>query len=226
MNLLQQIEENRRAQNKKLLLETLNDSPDVTIEQVIEQLADVEDMRNAFMALTIGEIQGLIATAKGSPKINGSTKSRAAAKQERDAIDAAVEAAEEEVEEEVEEDEEEEEVKAAPKSKKKTSKKKTNKKTASGKKKAPKKVAPPKKASTKKTRSNGLNLRTPEGREEYDQQVVGALVDFGEPALATDIREKVGGTPAQLRASLNRLIELGQAGYEGATRSTRYFLNA
>ena len=226
MNLLQQIEENRRAQNKKLLLETLNGSPDVTIEQVIEQLADDQDMRNAFMALTIGEIQGLVSTAK-SANVNGATKSRAAAKEEQDAIDAAAEVEEEDVVEEEEADEEE--IAAAPKKKtsKKSasSKKKTSsKKPSSGKKKAPKKVA--KAAPKKKARSKGLNLRTPEGREEYDQQVVGALVDFGEPALAADIREKVGGTPAQLRASLNRLIELGQAGYEGATRSTRYFLNA
>lgn len=57
---------------------------------------------------------------------------------------------------------------------------------------------------------------------DFDTQVLEALNKF-EKASMQDIRDSVGGSPAKVRAALNRLIESGAAGFEGKTRSTRYF---
>ena len=74
-----------------------------------------------------------------------------------------------------------------------------------------KKKAPPRKV-------QGSLLRT----SDFDNKVLEALKKF-EKASMQDIRDSVGGSPAKVRAALNRLIESGAAGFEGKTRSTRYF---
>lgn len=76
-----------------------------------------------------------------------------------------------------------------------------------------KKKAPPRKV-------QGSLLRT--STSNFDNKVLEALKKF-EKASMQDIRDSVGGSPARVRAALNRLIESGAAGFEGKTRSTRYF---
>lgn len=65
------------------------------------------------------------------------------------------------------------------------------------------------------------DTRTEEGREQIDQAVLGIL-KRGSPLLSENIRAHVGGTPLQVRASLNRLIESGSVTVEGKARGTRY----
>lgn len=74
-----------------------------------------------------------------------------------------------------------------------------------------KKKAPPRKVQDSLLRTS-----------DFDNKVLEALKKF-EKASMQDIRDRVGGSPAKVRAALNRLIESGAAGFEGKTRSTRYF---
>jgi hypothetical protein len=74
-----------------------------------------------------------------------------------------------------------------------------------------KKKAPPRAVSAESSKSSS-----------FDDAVLAALNRF-EKASMNDIKDHVGGSPAKVRASLNRLIESGVAGFEGKTRSTRYF---
>lgn len=77
-----------------------------------------------------------------------------------------------------------------------------------------KKKAPPRAVSAESSKSSS-----------FDDAVLAALngpLRF-EKASMNDIKDHVGGSPAKVRASLNRLIESGVAGFEGKTRSTRYF---
>lgn len=80
------------------------------------------------------------------------------------------------------------------------------------------KKAPPRAANGKaaKTQRNA-------GSRPLDGAVLEALKNY-EKASMNEIKDDVGGSPAQVRASLNRLIESGLASFEGKTRSTRYFL--
>jgi heme-binding NEAT domain protein len=79
------------------------------------------------------------------------------------------------------------------------------------------KKAPPRAANGKaaKTQRNAT--------VDLDNAVMEALKNY-EKASMNEIKDDVGGSPAQVRASLNRLIESGLASFEGKTRSTRYFL--
>lgn len=69
-----------------------------------------------------------------------------------------------------------------------------------------------------------VNTRTPEGRAAYDAAVYDAVSAAGKPVGSSALRKKVGGTPLQLRTSLNRLIEDKKVTYEGKARATRYSL--
>ncbi len=104
-----------------------------------------------------------------------------------------------EEEEEEEEDEEEEEVVAAPKRRKR--------------------AAPTAKSPTA--------LKAPVAKTsspDYHKAVKKAVKKFKEGAALADVQGEVGGSPAQVRAVLNRLIEDGELSKEGSTRSTRYFV--
>ena len=70
---------------------------------------------------------------------------------------------------------------------------------------------------------SGINTRTPAAREEYDLSVVRVLAARPDAwLLAPEIRASVGGTPLQVRTSLNRLLEGGRAEYKGQARATSY----
>lgn len=67
-----------------------------------------------------------------------------------------------------------------------------------------------------------VNTRTKEGRVAYDQSVLDTVKQAPSPIGATAIRQEVGGTPLQVRAALDRLIESGAVSYQGRARATRY----
>lgn len=106
---------------------------------------------------------------------------------------------EDEVEEVEEEEEEEEEVVAAPKRRNRT---------------------PPTAKSTTSLKPPVAKTSSP----DYHKAVKKAVKKFKEGAALADVQGEVGGSPAQVRAVLNRLIEDGELSKEGSTRSTRYFV--
>ena len=75
-----------------------------------------------------------------------------------------------------------------------------------------------------KASPGSVDVRTPAGRKAYDQAVMQAVVEAKDPVSAPDVRAKAGGTPAQARAALDRLISGGKLGYKGRARGTRYFV--
>jgi hypothetical protein len=82
-------------------------------------------------------------------------------------------------------------------------------------------VAPPASSGGGKKR----NVRTEAGRESFDTDVLNALKELGgDTVAATNLRERLGADPTQLRASLNRLIEKGLVTFTGKARGTRYSL--
>lgn len=71
--------------------------------------------------------------------------------------------------------------------------------------------------------AKGVDTRSAQGRAQYERDVLGVLTRAKSPTNAQAIRAQVGGTPAQARAALNRLIENGEVQYEGKARATRYW---
>ncbi len=72
-------------------------------------------------------------------------------------------------------------------------------------------------------KAGAASLRTKEGRDAYDASVVAAFSGLGGKNIpARKIRAKVGGTPTQLRASLDRLIEARKVSFSGEKAATRY----
>ena len=74
------------------------------------------------------------------------------------------------------------------------------------------------------SRASEHNTRTRLGREALDAAILDFLRSRNEPVPAAEIREAVGGTPAQIRARLNHLIEeTGDVAFEGRASATRYW---
>jgi len=67
-----------------------------------------------------------------------------------------------------------------------------------------------------------VDTRTPAGRDRYDKAVLNMVLNASQPIAAATIRSDLGGTPLQVRASLNRLIEDGKVEYQGQARAMRY----
>jgi hypothetical protein len=67
-----------------------------------------------------------------------------------------------------------------------------------------------------------VSTRTPSERANFEQAILSTLDVAREWMTAPEIRASVGGTPAQARAALNRLIAAGKVVYEGQARGTRY----
>ena len=67
-----------------------------------------------------------------------------------------------------------------------------------------------------------VDTRTAEGRAAYDANVLAALKGATGPQAASDLTNKVGGTPLQIRTALARLIEAGSVNWAGRARGTRY----
>ena len=85
--------------------------------------------------------------------------------------------------------------------------------------------SPAKKTSAKASGGGkNVNTRTPEGRAAYDAAVLNAVSASNKPIGSSKLRKSVGGTPLQLRTSLNRLIEEDKVTYQGKARATKYAL--
>lgn len=74
---------------------------------------------------------------------------------------------------------------------------------------------------SRKGGGGGLNTRTAAGRESMDAAVSAALESAG-TAGAEEIRASVGGSSAQVRESMVRLMEAGSVTRKGEKRGTRY----
>jgi hypothetical protein len=71
------------------------------------------------------------------------------------------------------------------------------------------------------------DTQTAEGRAALDRAVLEALAVYGGVSVSAEaIRARLGATPDQLRASLNRHIEAGDVSFSGKARGTRYSLEA
>lgn len=83
-----------------------------------------------------------------------------------------------------------------------------------------------KKSAAKRAKGRGAGeTRTAEGRSALDQAVIESLTALGGTNVAAEaIRKRIGTTPAQLRASLNRHIQAGDVSFTGKARGTRYSL--
>lgn len=74
-------------------------------------------------------------------------------------------------------------------------------------------------------RTEKRNVRSAAGRAAFDKDVHAALQKCGgENVAASELRKHLGADPAQLRASLNRMINEGKVTFTGKARGTRYSL--
>lgn len=71
-----------------------------------------------------------------------------------------------------------------------------------------------------RAKSNGT--RTQAGRSEYDGKVMAAISGSKGPISAEQARKKIGGTPMQFRASVERLLATKKIKREGKARGTKY----
>lgn len=69
----------------------------------------------------------------------------------------------------------------------------------------------------------GANTKSPDSRKRYDASILAVLKEGGKWA-AGDIRDRVGGTPLQIRTAASRLIAAGEVSYLGQARGTRYWV--
>jgi hypothetical protein len=79
-----------------------------------------------------------------------------------------------------------------------------------------------KKVGRKAGAGKGASTRTPEGRSDYDQKVLGIIAGARAPVSAEDARKKIGGTPMQFRAAAERLLADKKIKREGKARGTKY----
>lgn len=80
--------------------------------------------------------------------------------------------------------------------------------------------------SSKKKKTNtqkNVDVRTANGRSNYDEKVLECVKNAqGEYISARAIREKIGGTPLQVRKALGRLVDKQEIAQHGNARATRY----
>jgi hypothetical protein len=70
----------------------------------------------------------------------------------------------------------------------------------------------------------GFNVRTEAGRAALQDAVLEALRAHGGKDIRAEQLRDLGATPAQLRTTLNKMIEDGLVTYTGKARGTRYSL--
>lgn len=76
--------------------------------------------------------------------------------------------------------------------------------------------------SAKRVANREVNTRNAQGRAAYDSAVLEQLSGRKRPVSASSLRKKVGGTPLQMRTTMNRLIGAGKVSYEGKARAMVY----
>jgi hypothetical protein len=79
-----------------------------------------------------------------------------------------------------------------------------------------------KKAGRKPGRPKGAATRTQAGRSDYDEKVMSAISASKGPVSAEQARKKIGGTPMQFRAAVERLLAAKKVKREGKARGTKY----
>ncbi len=79
-----------------------------------------------------------------------------------------------------------------------------------------------KKKATRSRRPAKVNSRTEEGRAALDAAVGKVLASAKGPSRAENLRAAVGGTPAQVRHSLSRLMAEKKVTKSGQKRGTAY----
>ena len=83
--------------------------------------------------------------------------------------------------------------------------------------------APQKKRRIKKQPDGAVPVRTKAERDAYDGRVFEIVRDAnGSYVSAQQVRDRIGGTPLQVRKALNRLIDSGRIEFTGRARATRY----
>lgn len=191
------IEARREQQTRQLVLMALTECADMPLSKIIKEMESDEDLLDALMSLSPRDMGLSASESAPNPATLSEVTGEVPAGPEAKVPDRA----------------------AAPKSKKK---RKKESEPEAPKQRKTKKKAPPK--AEDDAPDLALNLRTEEGRDQYDAQVAKALRQLGEEVASGEIRKIVGGSPAQVRASLDRLIEQGRVEYRGETRATRYWL--
>jgi hypothetical protein len=76
-------------------------------------------------------------------------------------------------------------------------------------------------ATKAKASAKGSRAAIPRGGLSLDA-VLAALVSVGGPAKLEEVRAKVGGTPVQVRAAMQKLVRAQKVGITGRRRGTRY----
>jgi hypothetical protein len=79
-----------------------------------------------------------------------------------------------------------------------------------------------KKTGRKPGRPRGAATRTQAGRSDYDEKVMSAISASKGPVSAEQARKKIGGTPMQFRAAVERLLAAKKVKREGKARGTKY----
>jgi hypothetical protein len=90
---------------------------------------------------------------------------------------------------------------------------------------APRRGRPPgsrNKKTAARAGGKAASTRTPEGRTDYDQKVLGIIGSSKAPMSAEEARKKIGGTPMQFRAAAERLLASKKIKREGKARGTKY----
>ena len=82
-------------------------------------------------------------------------------------------------------------------------------------------AAPSRQSSRSSGNAKSWNTRTEAGRTKLDEAIASYLAE-NSPARAEAVREAVGGTSAQIRQGLVRLIEAKSARKKGQKRATEY----
>lgn len=89
--------------------------------------------------------------------------------------------------------------------------------------------APPPSKKTKKVNAPDIGLKTRKvnvkslkARARYDARVYKALGKQTDWTKAAELRAEVNGTPAQIRSSLQRLVDAGNVIFRGKARATEY----
>ncbi|NVB36748.1 hypothetical protein G6O69_02815 [Pseudenhygromyxa sp. WMMC2535] len=67
-----------------------------------------------------------------------------------------------------------------------------------------------------------VDMRSSDGREAFERRILAYMRNQDGYIPARQVQENVGGSMAQLRRALNRLIEQGLVTYKGRARGTRY----
>ena len=202
MSIQERVAKQEKIHSRAIAAQMVLENLDKPIGEVIEELKGLhtEAYHSALMEMTTKELMMFIVDSTDEPVEEEKPKNRRASTRAKKA--SASSSAEK------------------PKAKPKAAKSDGGKKR--------KKKAPPR-TESKATGKDDKKEPSPRSaqRDAFDDIVFKAVKEFanaeGRVSMA-EIKDHVSGSPAQIRASLNRLIEEQKINFEGQTRATRYFI--